>query len=131
MVFTVAGSAGDSGSTDGIGSAVRFDGPFGVAMDANTNIYVSDSLNGTIRMDPIVTVLAPPRVQLVKQQAGGSLMLAWSAMAGHGYQVQFKTNLNQSGWNNVTSVTPLSWTGAVPVPIGAGAQGFYRVVLVQ
>ena len=37
------------GSTNGIGSAARFDGPFGTAVDSIGNIYVADSHNNTIR----------------------------------------------------------------------------------
>ena len=131
MVFTIAGLAGNSGSTDGIGAAVRFNGPFGIAVDNNTNIYVSDSISGTIRMDPLIAASVPSFVQLVKQQAGGTLALAWSAMAGHAYQVQFKTDVNQSVWSNLTSITPSSWTGVVPVSTEAAARRFYRVVPVR
>ena len=41
--------AGSRGSTDGTGSAARFFGPTGVAVDAAANVYVSDQLNHTIR----------------------------------------------------------------------------------
>jgi streptogramin lyase len=131
IVFTIAGQAGSSGSADGIGTAVRFNGPFGIAVDNNTNIYVSDSLNCTIRMDPLIAAPVPPTVQMVRQPGGGSLTLAWSALAGHPYRVQFKTNLTQSGWSDLTSVTPSSWTGAVSVPTGPDASRFYRVVPVE
>ena len=50
MVTTLAGLAGNNtGSTDGTGSAARFDGPLRVAVDANGNLYVSDLYNQTIR----------------------------------------------------------------------------------
>ena len=48
-VTTIAGLAGTSGTTDGTGSAARFNGPFGVVMDSSGNLYVSDRLNQTIR----------------------------------------------------------------------------------
>lgn len=48
-VTTFAGSAGNSGSADGAGSAARFDRPRGVAADNAGNIYVSDTGNNTIR----------------------------------------------------------------------------------
>ncbi len=48
-VGTLAGLAGNSGSTDGTGSAARFYYPRGVAADSNGNIYVADSANHTIR----------------------------------------------------------------------------------
>jgi len=47
-VTTFAGSAGVAGSTDGTGTAARFDTPEGVTTDG-TNLYVTDFRNHTIR----------------------------------------------------------------------------------
>jgi len=49
VVTTLAGTAGVSGSNDGTGAAAQFNGPFGVAVDGNGNVYVSDRNNATIR----------------------------------------------------------------------------------
>lgn len=46
---TLAGSPGSSGSTDGIGSAARFNDPSGLAVDKLGNVYVADRNNYTIR----------------------------------------------------------------------------------
>jgi sugar lactone lactonase YvrE len=46
---TLAGLAPATGSTDGTGSAARFNGPFGVAVDSAGNTYVADKNNHTIR----------------------------------------------------------------------------------
>ena len=48
-VTTLAGTAGQSGSTDAAGAAARFNLPFGVAMDSAGNVYVADQFNHTIR----------------------------------------------------------------------------------
>ncbi len=45
---TLAGRAA-TGSVDGIGGAVEFSGPAGVALDSSGNLYVTDSDNNTIR----------------------------------------------------------------------------------
>ena len=42
VVTTLAGLAGSSGSADGTGSAARFNGPAGVAVDSAGNVYVAD-----------------------------------------------------------------------------------------
>ena len=49
VVTTLAGSPGVSGSTDGTGSAARFNGPTGLVLDAAGNVYISDQRNHTIR----------------------------------------------------------------------------------
>lgn len=49
LVSTLAGSAGTNGSNDGVGSAARFYYPWGIALDATSNIFVADAQNKTIR----------------------------------------------------------------------------------
>jgi hypothetical protein len=49
-VTTIAGSAGSSGSADGMGSAARFNSPIGIATDSGGNVYVADYGNDAIRM---------------------------------------------------------------------------------
>ncbi|MGD0275413.1 MAG: carboxypeptidase regulatory-like domain-containing protein [Syntrophales bacterium] len=53
-VTTLAGTAGSSGSADGIGSAARFSSPQGITTDG-TNLYVADASNNTIRKIVIST----------------------------------------------------------------------------
>lgn len=49
VVTTLAGLAGQIGSTDGLGSTARFNFPSAVAMDSSGNVYVADRVNSTIR----------------------------------------------------------------------------------
>jgi sugar lactone lactonase YvrE len=61
VVTTVAGSAGQLGTADGVGAAARFYYPSSLAVDPAGNIYVNDSVANTIReISPtgVVTTLA-------------------------------------------------------------------------
>src|SRR2546426_8131260 len=49
LVTTLAGNPGLWGSDDGIGSAPRFNGPVGLVLDTEGNVFVSDSNSHTIR----------------------------------------------------------------------------------
>lgn len=49
VVTTLGGLAGNLGTADGTGDAVRFANPFAVAVDLSGNLYVSDFYFGTIR----------------------------------------------------------------------------------
>jgi streptogramin lyase len=60
-VTTLAGLAGNSGSTDGTGDVARFDAPSAIAIDSAGNLYVADTDNATIRKitpDGVVSTLA-------------------------------------------------------------------------
>ena len=61
VVSTLAGCVGHAGGADGVGSAVRFKDPTGVAVDSAGNIYVADNSNHAIRKispEGLVTTLA-------------------------------------------------------------------------
>ena len=45
---TLAGS-GTAAWVDGVGTAARFNNPFGVCVDANGAVFVADALNNRIR----------------------------------------------------------------------------------
>ncbi len=136
----LAGSAGSSGSADGMGGEARFNYPWGVAVDSAGNVYVADTLNCTIRkVTPggIVTTLAglagssgstdgtgsaarfdSPR-GLAVDSAGATLN--WSGGIPP-YAVERATDLGQGNWTvYLTNAVP-----PVEIPLGRTAE-FYRV----
>lgn len=65
VVTTLAGSPGASGVADGVGAVARFSGPQGVAVDADGDVWITDSWNHTIRKldstGAVTTVAGMPR----------------------------------------------------------------------
>ena len=49
MVTTIAGTSNVSGTNDGLGNSALFKMPWGIAVDNNSNLFVSDTGNRTIR----------------------------------------------------------------------------------
>src|SRR5260370_39670425 len=64
-VITLAGLGGVSGPNDGVGAAVRFYQPYGLAVDPSNNVYVADTYNQLIRV-----VTATGLVSTLAGQAG-------------------------------------------------------------
>jgi sugar lactone lactonase YvrE len=58
QVTTIAGLAGSAGSANGPGPQARFNGPAGIAVDKDGNLYVADTNNHTVRK--ITLVDSPP-----------------------------------------------------------------------
>ena len=67
-VTTLAGKAGEWGTTDGTGTSARFSSPMGICIGATGDLYIADSMNHTIRR------ITPQAV--VSTYAGNSLEAA-------------------------------------------------------
>jgi hypothetical protein len=63
----------------------------------------------------------------------GSVVLAWSAIPGRHYRVQFKNSLDDPAWTNLGAVVLASGLSATSTDttIGHLRQRFYRVVMVD
>lgn len=78
--------------------------------------------------DVSVVPVLPPRLQGAVLNGGG-FNLSWTALAGLGYQVQYKTNLLQTTWSNLGGViSGNNFQATLSDPI-TGPQRFYRVLI--
>ncbi len=126
VVTTVAGLAGVGGATDGFGPQARFFNPYGLAVDHNGNLRVSDTYNETIRF-----VYSPITAWLGRNAAGDGMVVGWEASAGNKYQVQYREELGVENWQNLGgAVTATNTTCVQTDPLSSAAgRRFYRVVL--
>ncbi len=126
VVTTVTGSPGVGGALDGLGAQARFFNPYGLAIDHNGNLLVSDTYNETIRF-----VYNPIAAWLSRNTAGDGVMISWQAVVGDIYQVQYQEELAGGVWQNLggtvtaTTTTCYQTDGLSPSII----RRFYRVML--
>jgi len=123
VVTTFAGTAGTSGSTDGTGSAARFNKPSGLALDTAGNLYVADTGNSTVRkVSPAGVVTTLAGLSAIAGLKDGTGALAWfnepegvtSDTAGNLYVA----DTGNAVIRKITSagvVTTLALTGTAPV----------------
>jgi len=94
FVSTIAGLAGTAGSSNGTGSAARFRLPTGIAVDSAGTVYVSDSLDFTIRQGMVVVL----QIARLNTQA----VLSWPTSLS-GYTAQYSGSLSGS-WQPLPGV---------------------------
>jgi len=120
MVSTVAGAAGQSGSTDGLSASARFKGPSGVAVDAHGSLYVADTYNQTIRKispDGMVTTLAGATGQTGSVDGNGT-----AARFQGPARLTTDTNGNLYVTDNNSQIRRIDKAGIVKTYSGAPAQ---------
>src|SRR5208282_4245895 len=100
----------------------------GLALGADGYFYGTTAFGGSYQQGTVFRFPPPPNF-LSWKQASGALTFTWSAAVGQTYQVQFKTNLNQTIWNNLVTNTATSSTSTNSDTMGPDRQRFYRVSL--
>ena len=127
-VTTVAGQAGAWGAVDGLGNRARFFNPYGLALDHNANLRVSDTYNELIRF-----VYRPITAVVNAGPDAGSFTISWQAVVGNSYQVQYRNTTGGAVWQSLGFPVTASNTIAAQIdhpPPPAAASRFYRIMLV-
>jgi len=127
VVTTLAGTAGHRGSADGTGAAAQFFTPAGVAVDGNSNVYVADNANDTIRkITPagVVTTLAgTPGTAGSADGSGGAAQ--FNGPVGVASDLSGNLYIADQGNNEIRTVSPGGASGTLAGAryILAGADG--------
>lgn len=93
-VSTIAGTLGISGSADGSGQSAQFNSPGGITID-NTTLYISDTLNHTIRKISLST----NQVTTLAGTAGSSGKLGNNILIGASARFDHPMGLASDGTN--------------------------------
>jgi sugar lactone lactonase YvrE len=101
-VSTLAGVAGTSGSADGIGSAVRFYAPAGLAVDGASTLYVADTNNHTVRIS-LLPITPAIQTQPLSQSVTAGNGVQFSVTASGRPTPTYQWNFGGSPINGATS----------------------------
>ena len=119
---TVVAGSDSIGSANGLGTAARFNHPFGIAVDATGNVYIADEGNSLIRrMDPTTLVTTFVGMVGVSGSTNGADTLA-SFKKPFGVAIDASGNVYvaDAGNNQIRAITP---AGLVSTFAGTGVAG--------
>ncbi len=125
VVTTLAGLAETPGSTDGTGSAARFNGPYGIAVDTAGNLYVVEYWGRRVKKG---WPAEPPKLGKPVASPDGSVEVTLTGAAGSRYTLQSSSNLVD--WVPLTDCVSTNDTITLTAPAATDSPvRFYRAVL--
>jgi hypothetical protein len=99
----------------------------------NTTTYtvtVTDHNGCTASASAVLTVMPQPVIGPITL-SGTDATLVWSSLTGQTYRVQYKTDLTDASWTDLTpDVTATGATAAKTNSVGAATPRFYRISVV-
>lgn len=112
----------------------------GIEPNGEWSLYVTDdgflNIGSMVRWQLTITTFTPecctgqnpagPSLRVALENE--NIVLTWDSVAGQGYEVQYKTDLNDPNWNTLTTVTADGPTTTVNDPI-TDSQKFYRLAI--
>ncbi|MGZ3835264.1 MAG: NHL repeat-containing protein [Mucilaginibacter sp.] len=119
---TIIIGSDSAGLVNGVGKAARFNHPFGIAVDAAGNVYVTDEGNSVIRkIDPalnVTTFAGTPNV--IGSANGVDTVASFNKPFGIAVDASGNVYVADAGNNQVRAITP---AGLVSTFAGTGAAG--------
>ena len=100
---------------------------------ANSGTYtvqVTNFWGSTVSSNAVLTVQGgspPPAPVLEGSMAGGRLLITFPAVVSQSYTVEYKTNLNDPSWSQLTNFTAGSTNATASDAISNSPQRYYRV----
>jgi sugar lactone lactonase YvrE len=123
-VSTLAGVAGNDGSTDGMTGAALFSFPTGLAVDTAGVVYVADTSANTIR---IIRSAAPQGPVLRMKIVADQVMVCWPSSAT-GFSLQSRSDLSpDSPWTPVGATPVIEGCNFVVTTTLQSPAAFFRL----
>jgi len=120
--LVIAGSD-TAGFLNGVGTAARFNHPFGIAVDAAGNVYVADQGNSLIRkIDPALNVTTfAGKAGITGSANGMDTLAAFNKPFGVAVDASGNVYVADAGNNSIRAISP---AGLVSTFAGTGIPGF-------
>ena len=95
---------------------------------ATVTSSTSDPNNGNNAATAVATAILPPSISSVSL-TNNTVRLVWGTLPGLTYRVQYKTNLNQSAWLDLTANMNAAGSSLFTNLAVGGSQQFYRIIV--
>jgi hypothetical protein len=94
-----------------------------VRVTQTSSPYLSDAKSFTV-------IVAPPPMLRPLRASNGVAQLAWNAIAGQTYRLQYKPTLTATNWTDLApDITATASTASATDAVGAAPERFYRILL--